>query len=186
MFLLKPYLPLLHISALKPQDVFSVGSWPGSVCRTHTHTHHTSSTLIECRCFGFSRVIVAVGALKSLSRAVRGGPSTSVSHLFFKQRGWNCIPHSFPPSFFPPVHWESTDCKSGVCSIRVPLCGLRPALLHFLKSSVPECVCVCVCGEACQSMSSFLEYTHHTLKTQPFTPRPLEQLFVSLPILVIY
>lgn len=81
----------------------------------------------------------------------------------------------FPPSFFLYTG-ESTGCKSGVCSIRVPLGGLRLALLHFLNSSVPKTACVClsrgrgVGGADCQSMSSFFKYTQaHTTDTDKHT-----------------
>lgn len=78
------------------------------MCCVGAHTHHTSSLLTECRCFGFSRVIVTVGALKYLPTTVSRGTRTSVSHLFLKQSGWNCIAQSLPlsslfPSFLLPT-----------------------------------------------------------------------------------
>lgn len=100
------------------------------------HTHPTSPTLIECRCVGFSRLIIAVGALKCLPTAVRGGTDTSVSHLFFKLWDWNWITPSLPPSRVFSVHWEGRDCKSRVSSMRSPLGGLPLTLFYFLKSSI--------------------------------------------------
>lgn len=130
----------LHTPTLNTQDEFSVGRGQGlCLWAEHTHTQPASFTLIECRCFGLNRVMVAVGSLKCLPTAVGGGTNTSVSHLFFKLWGWNCIPHSLP-NISLPIHWESKDCKSRQRSIRVPLGGLRLALLHLLKSSVPETV----------------------------------------------
>ena len=183
LFLQRKYSPRPHTSALKPQDAFTVGLRPVSVYRTHTHTqqtNRTSSSRTECRCFGFSRVIAAVGSLKSLPAAVRGETSWSVSHIFYKRPGWKCIPHSstnLPSIFFPPAHCECTDCKSWVCSIRVPLGGLRPALLQSLKSSLPE---TATGGGLSINLVPLQIHTHthtqthtHTTDTDKHTTQPL-------------
>lgn len=109
----------------------------------------------------------------------------------------------FPPSFFLYTG-ESTGCKSGVCSIRVPLGGLRLALLHFLNSSVPKTACVCLSRgggglggltvNQCPPSSNTHKHTPqtqiniHTWKENHPLHKTLthRQLLVSLPISVIY
>lgn len=96
--------PWLHTSALNPQDLYSVGSEPTSVCRAHTHS--TSSAVIECRCFGFGRLTVAVGALKCLPTAVREGDKYKCLAIFFQTVELELHPRSFPSCF--SAYWESS------------------------------------------------------------------------------
>lgn len=67
---------------------------------SRTDTHPTSPTLIECRGFGFTRVIVAGGVLKCLPTAVRGGTNTSFLQTVGLELHPSLLPLSSPSSFF--------------------------------------------------------------------------------------
>lgn len=98
---------------------------------THTYTRSTPSTLIECRCFGFSRLIVAVGVLKHLPTAVRVGADTSFSHLFFKLWIWSNNTNPFHASLHSSFFfcycflYSGRWCNSRVSLIKALLGGLQ-------------------------------------------------------------